>query len=286
MKYIFIINPQSGTVRNKNFLKNIIRQDIPGEAKITYTEYPGHASKLATDAINSGFKYVIAVGGDGTLNEVGSVLIGRKAVLGLIPMGSGNGFARSLNIPLNPQKAFKTILIGKTRFVDAGSVNNRFFFTVAGVGFEAYVAERFQKSNFRGPVPYFYKGLQSFFKYGYPGFTIEIAGEKKSICPLTIAIANAPQYGNGAIISPEADMSDGLLNICIIDKINFSRLIKHVNLLFKNKINRLPAYNSFKSKEIKIFSDGKIKFHTDGEPGIADQALTFKIIPKAINIII
>lgn len=286
MSYSFIINPRSGTIKNKLFLKKLISSNISETHEINYTEYPGHAIKLTLAAIEKGFTNVVSVGGDGTLNEIASCLVGKDINLGVIPMGSGNGFARSLNIPLIPNEAIKNLSTGVIKHIDVGRANDKYFFTVAGVGFEAVVAEAFQQNKRRGPVPYFYLSFKAFKRYNYPQFNLKSKHWEKSVNPLTIALANAPQYGSGAFISPKADMTDGLLNICIVEKINYKEIYKYIHMLFKKRIDQLPAYNSFTTNELSISADGLIYFHTDGEPNVCENTILFKTIPKGLRVII
>ncbi len=286
MNFTFVINPRSGTSKNKSHLTKLIEQKS-SDFKILYSKYAGHAPKLAAEAVKQGCKNIIAVGGDGTMNEVASKLVGSDTNFGLIPMGSGNGFARSLDLPLNPNDALNIVFKSKVKKIDTGKINGVCFFAVAGIGFDAQVASQFQKSKKRGALPYFYIGLKEFLKYSYPGYFINSLEKRMKITPLVVTIANATQFGNGAIIAPQADMQDGLLDVCIFDRMSFFVTLKNLAKMFSGNVNQASAYSSFKSQAIEIECDSKeILFHTDGEPHIAEKKLSVEIIPSSLNVIV
>ncbi len=285
MNFLFIINPVSGPANSRKNIKDLIFKSIGKNADIQITSRAGQASEIAKEALRRGFENIIAVGGDGTMNEVARVLVNKRANFGLIPMGSGNGFARSLGIPLNHQKALDTIKRKKIKKIDAGIANGVYFFVVSGIGFEANVARRFRESKKRGPVPYFFNGLKELLVYQYPAFTISSKEFSSKINPLTIAVANAPQYGNNALISPDSDMCDGFLDTCILSKMSIIKSVKALKLLFNGQITNLESYTSFTSNQITITSNQKNCFHTDGEVNEASDKIIFEIVPNALNVI-
>lgn len=285
MNYLFIINPLSGRYKNKIPVIDLIQKKFGTTAEIKVTSYAGQASNFTIDAINDGYKNIVAVGGDGTMNEVAKNLIGTDVKFGIIPTGSGNGFARSLQIPLSLIASLDVIKNNKSIKIDVGLANGKYFFVVSGMGFEANVAERFQSSKRRGAIPYFYNGLKSYLYYPYQKFEIISEEYNFTIKPLTVAIANAPQYGNNAIISPDADMQDGFLDICVIKRLNLFATIKAIKYLFNGKMNKHNSYSTFKSKEITFISKQDIVFHTDGEINRTSGKIEFKIIPNALNVI-
>jgi len=286
MKYFFIINPNSGNNKKKHIIKNALRKYPDLEKSVKYTEYPGHAGQMTRQLLEKGIQTVIAVGGDGTVNEIACELVNSQVNLGIIPMGSGNGFARSLNIPLNPGQALENIFKSNSIKVDVGKVNQRYFFAVAGVGIDANIAIKFQSSKRRGAFPYFVIGTKEFFNYSYPEFTITKSNEKLLVKPLTITVANANQYGNGALIAPHADLQDGLLDVCIIAQMSLMRTLYAAKKIFEGEIHKLSAYSSFNADRFEISSQTvDINYHVDGEPMSGTNKLVFSVLPKALNVI-
>ena len=286
MNFTFIINPHSGTRKNKLHLAKLIEQKASSDFEIKYTEYAGHASELAAKAVEDGCENIVAAGGDGTMNEVAGKIVGSNLNFGLIPMGSGNGFARSLGLPLNPEKALDVIFRTKIKRIDTGKINGLSFFALAGIGFDAQVASQFQKSVIRGALPYFFISFKEFLKYSYPRYFINSPEKKFKINPLVITIANAAQFGNGAQIAPQADIQDGWLDVCILDKMSVFEAMKILPKMFTGKINQADPYSSYRSQTIEIESDLKdFIFHTDGEPHLAEKKVSIKIIPRSLNVI-
>ncbi len=285
MNYTIIINPHSG---NKNTSKAIIRKikkylTVP--YKIYYTQYAGHGAELAKKAVNKKVDIVIAVGGDGTINEIAGSLVNTSSSLGVIPTGSGNGFARSLCIPLNVKDAIKLLNTPKINYIDVGKINNHYFFGIAGIGFDALVGAKFQNYGKRGALPYFFIGIREYFKYTYETFKIEDSGKIEIHKPLLIAVANTSQYGNGAKIAPQADPGDGFLDLCILYKFNKFQAIKNIISLFNGRINLLPFYSHKKIKSIVINRENSSGYyHVDGEPFFDANNLKIDIIPSALKV--
>jgi len=161
------------------------------------------------------------------------------------------------------------------------------FFAVAGIGFDAQVADQFQKRKIRGALPYFYIGFKEYMKYSYPGYFVKSQEKEIKTNPLVITIANGTEFGNGAKIAPQADMQDGLLDVCIFDKMSVAKGLVSLPKMFNGKINQIDAYSSFKSQKIEIETDLKeFMFHTDGEPHIAGNKVVVEIIPHSLNVIV
>jgi len=290
-RYRFIINPISGERHHtQRIIKEIEKQfTTNNEVKheISFTEKPGHATQLAKSAVQEGFDAVVAVGGDGTMNEVASALVNSKTALGLLPRGSGNGYARSLNIPLNISAGLKNLVRPKKIAVDVGQVNQYFFFGVSGVGFDAEIGAKFQNFGIRGPLPYFLIGLKEYFYYQYEEFIVVTDRETFRGKPLLISVANTMQYGLGAVINPGADYADGKFEICIVHKVKFLREIFRLPKLFNGSINELPIYKRLQTDHLKIIrSRDQGYFHTDGEPRFGGKELNFKIIKHGLNVLV
>lgn len=287
LSYWFIINPTSGCRHDVEQLTAIIKTLFAKQKyKIKFTEYPGHASELAVEAVKLNIDIVAFAGGDGTLNETASGLVHSNTALGIIPRGSGNGFARSLGIPLETKQALELLLHPNVIAIDAAQINKGYFFGVAGVGFDAIVGNAFQNFGHRGPLPYFYIGVREFLKYDFPEMHIETEEQTIQINPLVVTIANTSQYGNGAQIAPAADFTDGLLDICVIKKFSFLKGLSGVRSLFNGKIANNDFYQTFRSSRIKIRNGNpQGLYHTDGEPRRGGKELDITVLPKALNVI-
>ena len=287
MKYLFIINPKSGARRPVQQISNQINYQFSlakmHSYEIVYSEYAGHAKELVAEAVHNNFDMVVAVGGDGTVNEVCSGLVHTKTSFGLIPMGSGNGFARSLGIPLKYKEAIARLIDGSIHKIDVGKINDRFFFGVAGFSFDALIGAKFGAFQRRGPLPYFYIGLREFFSYEYEEFEITFNNEKLLVNPLILTVANTSQYGNGAAIAPHADCSDGLLEICIIDRLGVKDGLFKLHYLFNKKIQHVSAYRSYRTNKLKIKRKNISGFyHLDGETFTNKKIFEIEVLPKAL----
>ncbi len=290
-KILFILNPISGLQHNKKSIEYLIRREFSGQSTIEYdiqyTEYAGHASVLSKKAADDGWFAVIAVGGDGTMNEVASGLVHSQTALGLIPKGSGNGYARSLHIPLKAQKAIETIKYGKIRTVDVGKINQYYFFGVTGMGFDAYIGAKFQDFGLRGPIPYFYIGVKGWFQYDYEAFTIKFDGQVLNLRPLLVSVANTPQYGMSAMIAPQAKIDDGILDLCILKKMSTLQALPRLPRLFNGTVEKVPYYEHHPVREVVIEREkDRGIFHTDGEPRMGGKILKISVLPAALKVIV
>ena len=286
ISYRFIINPISGS-KKLDKLIHLIEAEFSGvDHELCYTKYAGHATELAEDAAGSGIDVVVSAGGDGTINEVATGIVGTATALGILPRGSGNGFARSLTIPLDMKSALDLLLKKNIYTIDTVRINDSHFFGVAGVGFDSIVAHAFQAFGTRGPLPYFYVGVKEYFKYNYPEIQIETENRSLVLNPLIVSIANTSQFGNGAQIAPQADFQDGLLDICIIKKLPIMKSLKSVSDLFSGKIAGNEFYETFRAKKIRILNTStKGMYHMDGEPRLDGFELNIEILPKTLKVI-
>lgn len=289
MQYWFIINPRSGKKNNTRKIINLIERRFSQRENISYkiffTQRAGHARELAEEAAKLKIDIVAAAGGDGTMNETASGIVNSQTALGLIPQGSGNGFARSLGIPLKIDSAIEFLLHPAICSIDVGMINNYYFFGVAGIGLDAEISAVFQEFGVRGAIPYFYLGTKEFIKFKYEEYEV-IFNDKKIITkPLLITVANTSQYGNGAVIAPRADFKDGLLDICIIEKTSFIEAVTKFSVLFNNKIDSFSSYSRFQTDKLKIIrTKNEGFFHTDGEPRRGGKELDIRILPKALRV--
>jgi diacylglycerol kinase (ATP) len=284
----FIINPVSGTGKWKGIEGNIKKYLDPSfSASIFYTEYPGHGTILAEDAAEY-CSTIIAVGGDGIVNEVMAGMMSTSAGIGIIPAGSGNAVANHFTIPLGQKEAIECI--NKLHFstIDTALVNGTPFLAVAGTGFDAEVAEMFAESKKRGFFTYIYLSAKKYFTYKPAEYELTIDGTLFRIKAFVITVANGSQYGNNAYIAPNASTKDGLLDVCIIKPFTFPSALILLWRLFRRTLNRSPHFEIIRGKNIIIRKAGtneKLCLHYDGEPGGIMDEIKISVQPKSLRII-
>ena len=292
MRATIVINPVSGTggrpeaVRRRAALASAFleRRGIRGE--VCLTERPGHARELASAARNQGTELVVAWGGDGTVNEVASVLAFTAIPIAIIPSGSGNGLARELAIPADPGAALRVAFDGRERRIDAGELNGRLFFNIAGAGLDARVAHRFAAlgAGRRGLARYLALTARELFGGVCDDFTVVM--DTTVVChrTLLIAIANGRQYGNGALIAPSARLDDGRLDVVIVQGRPMMRVLMQVPKVFAGRIDRVPGVSIHRVERVEITCGQPIVFHVDGEPCTGGQSLAAHVHPGALTV--
>ena len=276
---IFIVNPISGNGRKDSIIAYLEKDGY----KVLCTEYPGHGEILAREADD---EVVVAVGGDGTINEVARGIIGTSKTLGIIPCGSGDGLALHLGISRNYRRALQNILNGKTIMIDAATINGRPFFSVCGIGFDAVVSERFAKSGKRGIINYIEQGILTWKEYNPDKYTIRIDGNEWTNNAALITIGNSNQWGNGAKITPHADISDGLLDITVVDMFNTLEMAELAHLLLTGHIDTNKKVHCYKGKEISIKRSTTGPAHADGDWFTTGKSIDIHIIPHALKVIV
>jgi len=280
----FIVNPNAGSKNKAKYTKLIQLIKSNDAHSIWETTEPLEAVDFAKKALGQGATRIIAVGGDGTINEVASVLVGKSIALGIIPVGSGNGLARHLNIPLNYKKAFQKALVGATIKIDVGHINNRPFFCTAGVGFDAAVAHRFANSKGRGLLNYIKATIITLFKYKPIQVSINNAPVENIF---SLSIANANQFGNNAFISPFSNIQDGQLELVKIGILNKWQAGIIAVRLFKKSIHHSNDVHIIACKTASIYYAKNAPIHIDGENLVTDnQLLNITISPLALNVIV
>ena len=285
---LFIVNPAAGT-GNYKYSINKIYEDVDQNKYnilIETTDYKGHASKIAEHYKEKGIKNIVAVGGDGTINEIGAAIINTGISLGIMPRGSGNGLARYLSIPLNTKKALKIINDGKTRIIDAATINDKHFFCTSGVGLDARVGIIFDKSKKRGSINYFKATVSEFLTYKPKKYKLRIDNKRRKIRSLLITFANAGQYGNNVYISPDARIDDGLLDLCILKPFPKSFMVPIGLRLVSKTLNKSKYLEVIKCKEVILKRKKKIKFHYDGEPCKAGKKIVVKMLPASLKVVV
>ena len=274
-----ILNPNAGTnsAKKRDRIESIL-VSLPN-VKVWKTERENHATELAQKALAQGAERVLVIGGDGTINEVASALIYTSVPLGIIPMGSGNGLARHLEIPLSFHKALEKALTGEIITIDAGKWNDRPFFCTAGIGFDATVAAHFAKRAKRGFINYVYSTLLCLSNYK----PIEINGKGHLY---SFTVANANQFGNNAYISPESDLQDVELELIEIKPASIFELGILGISLFRKNLHRHPLVTISSVKSISIQSKAGIPYHLDGESlSLPTDQIEISILPAALQVI-
>lgn len=287
-----IINPVSGTgsrpgaVEERVELARRTLQAYGVEPQVIVTTAPRHGYELAKEAQKQGAPVVFAWGGDGTINEIGSALAFGSTPLAIIPAGSGNGLARELRIPFQPEKAFAAGMVGRERVVDVGELGGRLFLNVAGIGFDALVAERFNNRprGRRGALPYFLATFRELLAYAPLHYEIDADGDAIHVRALLLAIANSRQYGLGAIIAPGAILDDGQLDLVVAESGPWWSTVWNMRRLFVGRIDRAPRVGTRRIMNIVVRTDRQLLVHVDGEPFLAQSPLVARVHPAALRV--
>lgn len=284
---LFILNPLSEKRKGID-LEQLIRENLDLERfgyTIRYSEYHGHALDIA-EAYKSDYRIIIAAGGDGTVNQVSNALVGTDNIMGIIPLGSGNGLARDLGIPTKASKAIERINSLNTRVIDSGVIGGRHFINMAGIGFDADIAHDFSGSAQRGLSGYAASAIRKFFSYQASDYTISTESMENNINAFLISFANTGQYGNNAYISPGAQPDDGLVDVCILKKPPvYAALIVATRLFLKN-IDRSKYVKIISARNISLKCDHAIKGHIDGEPTMFCNEVHLQVKEKTLAVIV
>lgn len=286
-RILFVVNPVSGGKKKTAFNKQVLEVLDLSRFEPTFktTNHVNHAFELARQAIEEKYDAVIAVGGDGTINEIGSALAGTNTPLGIIPEGSGNGLALYLGIPMNESAALRRINRFDSVAVDCAKVGDERFFNIAGMGFDASVSDKFANETFRGPVGYLRTVINVLSKYKPKKYRFTIDGKSYEREAFMISVANSPQYGNNAYIAPNASITDGILDVCIVHKFPLYTLPMMIFHLFNKTADQSEYVEIIPGKHIIIEQEGKDPVHLDGEPKDLGQRIEIEVMEKALNII-
>ncbi len=286
-RIIFVVNPISGTQSKKAILKWIDeRMDRSVyDYSIVRTEYAGHATQIAASAVEDKVDVVVAIGGDGTINEIARALVHSETALGIIPCGSGNGLARHLRIPMEPKAAIDIINQGNRLCIDYGKINNIPFFCTCGVGFDAFVSLKFADSGKRGLLTYLENTLHESLTYQPETYEIENEEGTMKYKAWMIACGNASQYGNNAYIAPQASLTDGLMDVTIMEPFTVLDVPSLSFQLFNKTIDQNSRVKTMRAKKIKIHRAHDGVMHFDGDPLMAGKELEVEIIPSGLYVI-
>ena len=288
-KFLLIINPVSGTDSKKDLAERLVARFRQNgfEADVAFTEYAGHGKELASQALKKKYCGIIACGGDGTVNEIASALVGSKMPLGIIPVGSGNGLARHACLPMDPLKAVDVIVKREIKDCDYAVVNGKPFFCTFGVGFDASVSERFAAAKSRGKSTYIKCALKEFVNFRPEKYKITADGEDLSQEAIIVAVCNANQYGNNAFIAPEASITDGFLDLIIVKKSNRANIIRMSMDMMSGTLARNPHIVHRQIKEVIIERDSVKTAQLDGESNSHfDEKIHITCVPGELRLFV
>ena len=287
-RIVFIVNPKAGTNMQKHFRDSV--DQYLNHKKFEYgiweTEQEGHAAILAEKAIAEGYEIVVAVGGDGSINEVASSLVGKEAILGIIPAGSGNGLAMHLGYGRDIDEAIKKLNTAEVRTIDCGTMNGRPFINIAGVGFDGLVSNLMKGSHWRGFLPYFLKSVEAGLSYTPRECRIELDDKVLNFKCFAISIANGPMYGYNFQIAPDARIDDGLFEVVILKDAPLWQYFAAVPSMLNSKIYDAEFVEHYASRRVIISAEGENHVHLDGEGMVVEGDLLFEMKPAALNVLV
>lgn len=285
---LFIINPISGG-RGKRRIPDFIDKYLNKEKfspNFVFSEYVGHASELADEAATKNFDVIVAAGGDGTINEVATKVLKHQKILGILPLGSGNGLARFLNISKNLRYALSIINDFKIDKIDTAEFNKKCFFNLAGMGFDAHLSAVFSKDKKRGLSGYVKLGFKEVFNYKPQIYQLDIDDKTYTRKAFAISIANSSQYGNDVYIAPNASVKDGLLDVCIIKPFPIIKLPLLGYVMLNGKAETSDMIEIIKGKNIKIIREMAGAVHVDGEPLQMGAKIEAVVNPLSLKVIV
>ena len=289
-KVLAIINPISGTGSKKSIPDLLARAYAPLEHELllTYTKAAGHAEELARRAAEEGYDHVIAVGGDGTVNEVARGLVGSKTALAIVPKGSGNGLARALGLSMSTDRVIKQLASGRRVTIDSCEMNGQPFFCTCGMGFDAAVSRSFAEASTRGPVTYLRTMIDEYRSFKPETYRIILDEGERTIETeaFVLVVANASQYGNNAYIAPEADLADGLLDLAIIRPFPVLEAALVLGDLMRGKLADNKYYYTERVRHVRIERTSRGSVHLDGEPLVMSEHIDVSLRPHSLEVII
>lgn len=287
-KIVFVFNPISGSHRLIPvipIIERFVNRDLY-DFSIVSTKYRGHATELASEYAAKKYDAVIAVGGDGTVNEVGCGLIGTDTALGIIPCGSGNGLARHLGISLDPFKAVKWFDKSIFTEIDYGMIEDHPFFCTCGVGFDAKVTDVFSKAGSRGILTYMESILKEIATYHNETYKLSFDNSSETFEAFFITCANADQWGNNAFIAPTASLKDGMLDVIAAHPFSVVDAPLIAFQLFNKLIDKNPNVSVRKCQGLTITRVSEGPAHYDGEPVVLGKEIHVKLIPEGLKVLI
>jgi diacylglycerol kinase (ATP) len=289
-RMLFIINPISGVKRKgidefRKLVDTYLDKSL-FDAELILTASPGHAGRIATEGLEEGIRYFVVVGGDGSINEVGTELAGTDAVMGIIPAGSGNGLAHHLEIPVKIKEAIELINRNKVEKIDSCMVNDNFFVSIAGIGFDAKVARQYAKTAKRGFKTYARLAMKEYFSYKPHKYKLSLDGKDLKVLAFFISFANSSQFGYNTRIAPKASITDGKINVCVVKKPPVKAFPSITRLMFKRKIDHSKYVETYLAEKIIVKRKKGKTVNIDGEAVKMGRELNISIRPASLNVIV
>lgn len=289
MNVFFLLNPNAGTRRDHETISQLITSiaaDGGLEAELRSSPTAAGVEKLVTEAVEAGADVICAVGGDGTVHEVGRHLVGTDATLGIIPLGSGNGLARHLGIPCDVRGALRTFSAPTTARIDTGLIAGRPFLGVCGVGLDGLVARAFQSSSTRGLRTYIRRGYSAWKTRKSIEYSLEIDDGVHQVSAELIAFANSGQYGNEARVAPLASLRDGLIDIAILQDTSIARAPGLLFRLFTGQFHAAPGVTMLQGRRVKLKTEDPVVAHIDGDPVELPSKFEVSLRERSLNVLI
>jgi YegS/Rv2252/BmrU family lipid kinase len=286
-----MVNPKSGLPQSFTALRQALEQywDLPGtELTYQFLQSAADGSAKAARAVSEGIDTILVAGGDGTINAVGQVLAGTDVSLGVLPAGSGNGFARHFEIPLSPAKAVRSLANAETKQIDVGVANGEMFFVTCSMAWDAAFVRSFQKSPIRGVLPYVFAGVNEFFRYTPQEICVNLDSGEELCFPdvLLFTVANMTQYGGGAKIAPQAKEDDGYLELVVALHQDVPMLIANLHRLFNGSVGRVPQVITRRFKTMTVRRKTHAEIQIDGDLVDMPAKLNVHVLPKALKVLV
>ena len=290
-RILVLINPRSGLGWSFSNLRRAMDKawDKPGiDLSYQFCQNLVDSTAKVERAISSGVDTIIVVGGDGTVNSIGRMLIGSNVTLGIIPVGSGNGFARHFSIPLSPSKAALALAGGTVQTIDVGVVGDTPFLVTASMAWEAAITESFEKSPIRGILPYVLAGVQELFEYVPQDLRVRLDASEEIVFkdPVIFTVANLSQYGGGAKIAPHARADDGYLELVVARRQDMGKLIANIGRLFDGTITRIPEVMTYQFQEMEVIRKRAAPIQIDGELVDAPVSVSVAVRPASLRVLV
>lgn len=286
-KILFIINPISGG-KSKDRVPELVTRYLDNDIfdyEIKFTTAHGQAHEIASRAIGNA-AIIVAVGGDGTVNEVASALVGSNVVFGILPFGSGNGLSRFLHIPMDTAEAIKNINHLHVEKMDAARINHQWFFNMAGMGFDAHISEVFSHEAHRGFATYIKSSLKEIANYKPQHYHLNIDGKEYDREAFMLSFANSSQYGNNAHVSPHASVQDGLIDVCVIKPFPLYRFPEMAVRMFTKTADKSEFVEIIRGRHVQVSRPEPAAVHLDGEPQMLGPDAEVEVVPSILNVLV
>lgn len=286
-----LVNPRSGVWATFAYIRRALDRhwDQPGtDLTYQFCQSKQDSTDKARRALDEGVDTVLVAGGDGTINTIAQVLIDTPATLGVIPTGSGNGFARHFDIPLQPGRAVRALREGRVRTIDVGEVDGFPFLVTCSMAWDASLVKAYEKSPVRGILPYLFAGVGEFFQYERQDVTIRIDEDEEIRLrrPMVLTVANLTQFGGGAQIAPDARADDGYLALVVGLEKDMHRLLPNITRLFDGSMNRVPELKTWRFRTLEVQREKAADIQMDGELVQKGPCLTFRVRPSCLRVLV